>query len=314
MKFKKILCISTSFLLLSSLKSNAYLPIEKDTCVSSSNTNIKEDKKIKNLKSEIINYCKKYDKNGVSVSFYYKDITTSNSICYNISKKFDPASTNKTFLALCVFDMIEKGELKLEEELTYQKHHFYGGTGEIKNCKIGRKYKIQELLRLLITKSDNIASRILKERITETKLKKYLSSIGTPAETKLTANQAFSSLDLSKHMTALYDFISKETELSEKAKIYFMSGIYNDKIPQGIPKNLSILHKPGWIPAKLVCNDEAIIYDENGNPYILVIMSKGIKLNNQCEFFKTLTSKIHEYHKITSSISKNEEKNMNISK
>lgn len=242
------------------------------------------------LKAEIVDICKRYD-----VGFYYKNPNNMDILSYNCSKKYDPASTNKTYLALCVFKMIQENKIDINEILEYKECHKYGGTGQIKRGSVGDKYSIEQLLKLLITQSDNIAARILRERVGEDNLKNFLAQLGTPVETEKCVNQDFSAEDLIKHIECLFKFILEKTDLSEKAEIYFSSGIYNDKIPAGVP-SLHVLHKPGWIPYKLICNDEAIIYDEGNEPYFLAIMSQGIPEEEQPIFFQTLTSKIHEYH------------------
>lgn len=242
------------------------------------------------LKKEIFEICQKYD-----VGFYYKNLVNKVILSYNSQKKYDPASTNKTYLALCAFEMIKKKKMDINEILEYKECHKYGGTGQIQYGDFGDKYSIEKLLELLITQSDNVASRILRERVGEDNLKEFLATVGTPVETEKSINQAFNSEDLSKHMEALLNFILEGTDLSEKAKVYFSTGVYNDKIPAGVPL-LNVLHKPGWIPSELICNDEAIIYDEDNQPYLLVIMSQGIPGEEQSTFFQMLTSKIHEYH------------------
>lgn len=209
-----------------------------------------------------------------SVGFCYKNPLNKEMLCYNSKKRYDPASTNKTYLALCVFDMIKEKRIDISEVLIYQKHHKYGRSGKIQNGSIGDKYTVQQFLELLITQSDNIAARMLRERVVEDNLKNFLAKIGTPVTAPKCINQIFSTEDLIKHLEALYSLILEKSVLSEKAKIYFSAGIYNDKIPAGVP-SLRVLHKPGWIPYKLICNDEAIIYDKNNNPYFLAVMSQG---------------------------------------
>lgn len=242
------------------------------------------------LSLEISNMCQKYD-----VGFYYKNPYNMESLCYNESKQYDPASTNKTFLALFVFKMIKEGNIEFSEVLEYKEQHKYDGTGEIQYGNFGDKYTVDQLLELLITKSDNVAFRMLKERVTEENLKNFLASIGTPIETEKVTYQDFSPKDLIRHLEVLYDLISEDSYISDKAKLYFSTGIYNDKIPAGVP-NLRVLHKPGWIPEKLICNDEAIVYDENNQPYFLAIMSQDIPETEQPAFFQKLTAKIHKYH------------------
>lgn len=106
---------------------------------------------IKHTKAGITDVCKEYD-----VGFYYKNPDNMEILCYNSSKKYDPASTNKTYLALCVFKMIKDGKIDINEILGYKEQHRYGGTGQIKCGTVGDKYSIEQPLELLITQGDNI--------------------------------------------------------------------------------------------------------------------------------------------------------------
>lgn len=243
------------------------------------------------LKSEIFDMCKRYD-----VGFCYKNPNSGEKLYYNSSKKYDPASVRKVCLALCVFKMVEENKIYINEMVEYKECHKCDGTGIIKFGVIGDKYSIDQLLELLIIRSDNVAYRMLGERIGENNLKDFLAQIGTPVKTGRCIDQEYSAEDLIKHIEFLFRFVSKGTYLSERAASYFSTGIYNDQIPSGVSSRLHVLHKPGWIPCELISHDVAIIYDESRDPYFLIIMSKGIPETMQSEFFRELTSKTHMYH------------------
>lgn len=245
----------------------------------------------KTLKEEIFDMCQKYD-----VGFCYKNPSTGEVLCYNSKKEYDPASTNKTCLAICVFDMLKNGKINLSDTVEYKNYHKYGGTGIIQYETFGKNYTIEQLIKLLITHSDNVAYRMLMmEVVTEPYLKEVLAPLGIIIKAERLSSQDFSPEDLVLHLEVLYRYMSDGTALAEMIKSFYSSGIYNDKIPAGVP-NLTVFHKPGWIPSKLICVDEAIIFDENNQPYFWVIMSKGIPQEKQAEFFQALTAKINECH------------------
>lgn len=243
------------------------------------------------LTAEIFDMCQKYD-----VGFCYKNLSTSDVLGYNSKNEYNPASTNKTCLAICVFDMLKSGKINLSDTVEYKSYHKYGGTGIIQYETFGKKYTIEQLLKLLITHSDNVAYRMLMmEVVTEPYLKEVLAPLGIIIKTERLSFQDFSPEDLILHLEILYRCMSDGTALAKMIKSFYSSGIYNDKIPAGVP-NLTVFHKPGWIPSKLICADEAIIFDENNQPYFLAIMSQGIPQEKQAEFFQALTAKINEYH------------------
>ncbi len=243
------------------------------------------------LTADIFDMCQKYD-----VGFCYKNPSNGEVLGYNSKKKYDPASTNKTCLAICVFDMLKNGKINLNDTVEYKSYHKYGGTGIIQYEEFGKRYTIEQLLKLLITHSDNVAFRMLMMEVaTEPYLKEFLAPFGIIIETERLSLQSFSAEDLVLHLEILYRYMSNGTALAKMIKSFYSSGIYNDKIPAGVP-NLTVFHKPGWIPSKLICADEAIIFDENNQPYFSAIMSQGIPQEKQAEFFQALTAKINEYH------------------
>jgi beta-lactamase class A len=50
---------------------------------------------------------------------------------------------------------------------------------------------------------------------------------------------------------------------------------FNEKIPAGLPPGTRVAHKTGEITA--VSHDAAIVYPEGRKPYVLVVLTKGIR-------------------------------------
>ena len=50
---------------------------------------------------------------------------------------------------------------------------------------------------------------------------------------------------------------------------------FNEKIPAGLPPGTKVAHKTGEITA--VSHDAAVIYPQNRKPYVLVVLTKGIR-------------------------------------
>jgi beta-lactamase class A len=49
---------------------------------------------------------------------------------------------------------------------------------------------------------------------------------------------------------------------------------HNEGIPAGIPSTARVAHKTGSITR--IYHDAAVVYPEGGNPYVLVVMTRGI--------------------------------------
>ena len=50
---------------------------------------------------------------------------------------------------------------------------------------------------------------------------------------------------------------------------------FNDEIPAGLPPGTRVAHKTGWITG--VSHDAALIYPPGRKPYVLVVLTKGIR-------------------------------------
>jgi beta-lactamase class A len=50
---------------------------------------------------------------------------------------------------------------------------------------------------------------------------------------------------------------------------------FNEKIPAGLPPGTKVAHKTGEITA--VSHDAAVVYPLNRKPYVLVVLTKGIR-------------------------------------
>jgi beta-lactamase class A len=50
---------------------------------------------------------------------------------------------------------------------------------------------------------------------------------------------------------------------------------FNDEIPAGLPTGTRVAHKTGWITG--VTHDAALVYPPGRTPYVLVVLTKGIR-------------------------------------
>jgi beta-lactamase class A len=50
---------------------------------------------------------------------------------------------------------------------------------------------------------------------------------------------------------------------------------FNDEIPAGLPPGTRVAHKTGWITG--VTHDAALVYPPGRRPYVLVVLTKGIR-------------------------------------
>jgi beta-lactamase class A len=83
----------------------------------------------------------------------------------------------------------------------------------------------------------------------------------------------------SRDLATLLEAIEKGTVLSAEnsaeMRTILLAQEFNEKIPAGLPPGTKVAHKTGEITA--VSHDAAIVYPPGSRPYVLVVLTKGIR-------------------------------------
>ncbi|MBN8201492.1 serine hydrolase [Bacillus sp. NTK034] len=245
----------------------------------------------------IDSYVKPSIKAYPNISIYYENLSTGEKYSYNSSKIRPAASTIKLPLALFVYDLASKGKINLNEKLTYRSHHYYGGSGVIQNDRVGTSYTIRDLLKKCIVYSDNIAFIMLREKVGKSNFINYAKSLGGKTVYPSGMNVT-SANDLSVYLKKVWNFAEKNPKYGNELLNLLANTAYKETIAPGLASN-KVAHKVGYIPKDLIYNDAAIIMDDQ--PYILVIMTTGIPVEQDVKFISSLAGRVHVYH-INSSI------------
>ncbi|KAA3611342.1 MAG: serine hydrolase [Calditrichaeota bacterium] len=113
------------------------------------------------------------------VGIFVKNLSTGKSASINSEKIFPTASMIKVPILLTIFDKINLGELKYNQELIYKDSLLYPGSDLLGSFKDGEKITLSKLVMLMITTSDNTASLWLQHLAgTGTDINGYLSDNG----------------------------------------------------------------------------------------------------------------------------------------
>jgi beta-lactamase class A len=165
-----------------------------------------------------------------------------------------PASMIKLFVMAKVMQDVHDKRLFLDEQLTIKRKDVVGGAGVITWYNAGERRTILQLVKLMITDSDNTATNMLIDRVGLTQLNAYLSQQGFKdtviANKMMTGNRGrknFSSVrDIGHLLTRMY-----YRELVAEEEDSIMLDILleqNDKecFPKALPA-YKIAHKTGEI-------------------------------------------------------------------
>ena len=228
----------------------------------------KDNQKLDDLKSQIASYLSNY-KGQYGV--YYSDLTTGQEFGINDEDQYMSASCEKIPINLYLFTRIASGDVNLGDTLTYLQEDYEGGTGSIQYQNVGKQYTIDELSRLSIVDSDNVATNMLIRYLGMQNIKNYMRQVGGQV---VFDNQNVSSpRDMGLYMKLVYEFSENDGTLGNELMNNFLSTeLYNDRLPALLPKSVQVAHKIGNELG--VINDVGIVFASK--PYIVAVMSKGV--------------------------------------
>ena len=194
---------------------------------------------------------------------------------YNADEKFQTASLYKLWVMATAFDMIQKGKIK-EDENVSQKidvlNNKFDIDPEYADQTKGRiSYSVQEALEKMITISDNYTALLLSEKLSLSAIQQYLEKKGF-RNSKLGVPPVSTPLDISIFFEKLYKGELADGESTNKMLTMLKNQQLNKKIPKYLPKKTLIAHKTGELDS--VTHDAGIVYSEKGD-YIIVVMSES---------------------------------------
>ncbi len=112
------------------------------------------------------------------IGIYVENLKTGKIAQINADTIFPTASMIKVPIMCGVFDKIEKGELKYDENLVYKDSLLYAGEDILGSFKDGEKIKLGKVQMLSITTSDNTASLWLQKFVGGENINKWLEASG----------------------------------------------------------------------------------------------------------------------------------------
>jgi beta-lactamase class A len=230
------------------------------------------------LESLITNFLA--DKQG-DYAVYVKDLSSESgrNASINSDQQFEAASLYKLFLMGAVFDEVNAGKLTLDTEISAKMSHLdevlggrdFGYENYDSSESIG--YTVREALERIATFSDNYAAIMLAEKIGWAKMQLLAEEIGT-TQTSIKSPISTSAADVGLLLEKLYRGEIVSVESSEQILDMLSKSQMNNRIPALLPKEVKIAHKTGELSG--VRNDAGVVFLE-GNPYVIVMMSKNLK-------------------------------------
>lgn len=220
------------------------------------------------------------DKDG-EYAIYVMDLKPEGkrNICIRCSEPFEAASLYKLFLMDAVYQAVYGGKLTMDSEISAKMSHLkevYGdvdfGYEDFSDDEI-IVYTVGEALERVASISDNFAAIMLAEKIGWGTIQNAADEIGA-TQTSIKSPITTSARDIGTLFEKLYKGEIVSLESSEKILDTLTKSKLNNRIPALLPEDIKIAHKTGELAG--VRNDAGVVF-LNANPYVIVIMSKDLR-------------------------------------
>src|SRR2546425_6739337 len=234
-----------------------------------------------------------------AVGVYYRNLARPDSILIGANLRLHAASTMKVPVMVQIFRDADAGLLALDDSLTVHTAFpslvpggaFTVGKEDDSDSTLyalaGRNRPVRELLELMITRSSNLATNILVERVGATRAQasarslgawsiQVLRGVGDGAAHRAGLNNTTTARDLGVLLGAIATGHAASRAACDSMLAILGRQEFNEGIPVGVPPGTRVAHKTGWI-GEVVYHDAAVVYPPDGGSYVLVVLTGGIK-------------------------------------
>ncbi len=241
----------------------------------------KEAAAVSSLKDELF---EKIAASGRQVRLSLYDYAAQRWIEHQADLQFYPASMIKTLLLLAALELAEGGKLLLERpHLLTESDKYAGktpvaGSGILQFATAGSSYTLRELLRLMVTLSDNVAANIIFERVGAANCAATAKRLGLTEsvfsrklydlESKLPSNKS-TARELTRMLLALQNREAAGEEFTRAGIEMMAATALKDRIGRFIGEQAVVANKVGTVDG--IVGDMALLYFPHRPPLALTV-------------------------------------------
>jgi len=235
---------------------------------------------------------------GETAAVAFHDLHTGQEFFINADDSFYPASTIKVAVMMEVFNQAEKDLFLLADEIPVINLFKSIADGSMFSVssqddsettlydKLGSTVTIEELTRLMIVRSSNLATNLLIQKVSAVCVNALLKELGVEGVQVVRGvedNKAFAH-GLNNSATArglmqiaklLIEGKVVSFDASEDMINIMRGQEFNEGIPAGLPKEYKVAHKTGWNDK--IYHDFGVVFPDRREPYALAIMTSGFE-------------------------------------
>ena len=239
-----------------------------------------ERERVENALGEAAQRIEGYD--GVA-GVYVRDLEGDFGYGIRPDEEFFTASTIKLPVMVAVYRKVDEGELSLSQMIEIKEEDWAAGAGWLQWERAGTRQTVGDLLLLMMTQSDNVATNALvrtvggADHINE--VARSLGAENTLLYQKVSSERAaipqLDNRSTPRDMATMLQKIADGEAASEKSCGYMIELMNLNELDwwldAGLPANVYAANKAGWL---YEVYDDVGIVKAGDRPYVVAIMSK----------------------------------------
>ncbi len=199
------------------------------------------------------------------LSLYICDLESGAEFNIHGGVHYPVASSVKIPFCVMVYEKLTSGEISADTEITYQKRHYFHGSGIVNKGGYGDVYTVRELLKLAITRSDNTAYMMLRDLVSWDDFASYLEQNGyTHKSDRKKYSQTICNEAAGQSGKMLARFFQSDSEFVD----VFKQDLINTRIKM-LRSDYPIYRKYGW--TNYAFHDTAFV--DAPHPYVVSVLS-----------------------------------------
>ena len=236
-----------------------------------------EDESLGELKSTVADYIDKEKKEGhlQSASVYFRKLDSPSWFDINPSEEFTCASLFKVPVMIAMLAQEDKQPGYLDRKVLYLLPETL--MENVQPLENGKYYTLRELIRSMVSRSDNIAYDLCWKNMDQTIFNNLLKDLHVrPFDTKAIGEYNLDTKSYSRFFRVLYNASYLSAELSEFALHTLADSDFNGGMVKNIGKQISVPRKFGtrYDSQQAQLHEFGIFYC-GSEPYLLGVMTKG---------------------------------------
>jgi beta-lactamase class A len=235
---------------------------------------------------------------GAVVGVAFTDLGSPDTLHMGADESFHAASTMKVPVMIELYRRIDAGALGLRQGILLinrfgsivdgSPYGLDAGADSDSGMyrSIGQRVPVRTLIDHMITRSSNLATNALIEVVGAPSANATAHALGARnirvlrgVEDGKAFDAGLNNTTSARDLAVLLEAIERGRAASATSCVAMRDMLlrqeFNDEIPAGLPPGTRVAHKTGFITA--VLHDAAIVYPDGRAPYVLVVLTRGIR-------------------------------------